>query len=647
MSTNGAVGKGLATLTLLQANRDSGNDHIGLFFPIVLNSVESLGTEFTLAELKLAVSSRHGLEIPLHSLDAIMTRVCRRGHANRGGGRFHRSGNVAQSEDIPAKRASFEREQVALAQRLRKFLEDNGSQVATDDDALELLLRFLEENQVAMLLDTASTVALHPTAPLGHKQVVLVAKFLNQTFKCDPVLTDYVRRMLEGLVLQNALLLKDIGLAARKFDDLLVVFDSGFLFHALGLAGAAAAAAARETLDLLKASNARIGVFRKTIAEVKSILSMYERKLGTQGEARTLRQTDVTRHFLTNHYTPSDVSQVLALLDLNIRQLGFSTFEYPERKAKYTLDERALAQALMRPGETELEPRIVHDVDCVASILTMRAGRQPELMEGAGYVFVTTTGLVVRNVTKWFRDSGETGVSPIAHLFAITSLAWLKKPAAAGKLKLNELIALCAAAIRPTQGVWNTFLQKLRKMEEAGEISSPEYLAIVASRLLDSKLSEYDDETSLDSRTIADVVTQVKAEYSKAADALVVSARSEADKETEARVAADKRALEADEARRQLELRVYGLTDLAARSVAGSLFYGAIALVILGFIFGLPGLIPNASPTLTRAAWIILVAAGILGVVDVGWGKSIQDHRRDIETALRLQFRNWISQGRA
>jgi hypothetical protein len=368
----------------------------------------------------------------------------------------------------------------------------------------------------------------------------------------------------------------------------------------------------------------------------------YERKLATPGETRTLRQTEVTRHFLTNRYAPSDVSQIIALLDHNIRQLGFSVWDFPERKKEYTLEEKTLTQELMRPGDNELEPRITHDVDCVAAILTMRAGLHPETIEGAGAIFVTTTGLVVRNVTKWFRDAGETGVSPIAHLYAITSLAWLKKPAAAGRLKLNELAALCSAAVRPSQGVWNTFLQKLRKMEESGTISSPEFVAIVASRLLDSKLAEFDDEDCINAQTVENVVAQVKADYSKEADARIADAKSLAVKEAEARLAAEMRASQSDEARRQLELRIYATSDKIADIVSGVVFYSATVLVILGTALTLLSGVISVPVGLKWAAWIVVGATCILGILDMVWGKSISDYRRDIASRVRQRTRRWM-----
>ena len=71
--------------------------------------------------------------------------------------------------------------------------------------------------------------------------------------------------MLEGFILQNALLLKDISAAARRFRNLEVFLDTGVLLGALGFRGEATETATREALSLLRETGATLAVFEITI----------------------------------------------------------------------------------------------------------------------------------------------------------------------------------------------------------------------------------------------------------------------------------------------------------------------------------------------------------------------------------------------
>jgi hypothetical protein len=93
-------------------------------------------------------------------------------------------------------------------------------------------------------------------------------------------MADILQEMLEGFVLQNTLLLKDISTATRRFRDLHVVVDSGLLFAALGLRGPAAETATLELLSSLRETGAVLDIFEPTIREMRRVLAVYEKRVG-------------------------------------------------------------------------------------------------------------------------------------------------------------------------------------------------------------------------------------------------------------------------------------------------------------------------------------------------------------------------------
>ena len=72
----GVPPRGLATIALLKANFDEGNDHIGMWQPFVLDAVVSLDNDdFQVEEVQEAIVSRHGLKVPIVILRTLLKRT--------------------------------------------------------------------------------------------------------------------------------------------------------------------------------------------------------------------------------------------------------------------------------------------------------------------------------------------------------------------------------------------------------------------------------------------------------------------------------------------------------------------------------------------------------------------------------------------
>lgn len=252
--------------------------------------------------------------------------------------------------------------------------------------------------------------------------------------------------MVEGYVLQKALLLRDIAAASRNFDNLRVFLDTRIVLQVLGYQDDAARVASIQMVDLLKRRNARVEVFQDTLDEITRIFHVYESKLGSQKGRESLYGNPLTRYFLNNGFTPADVRSRIATLNKDVQRLGLPVRKRPSREASFTLDEKALATSLGADDVTDVEHRVWHDVNCVAAILTWRRGFETEQIEAAKAVFVTSTGLVVKNVRQWWQQQrkGIPGSSdstrllpPVIHQITLSNYVWLKKPHASEDLKLN------------------------------------------------------------------------------------------------------------------------------------------------------------------------------------------------------------------
>lgn len=607
--------RGLATLAFLKTRFDQGHDHLGLFEPFVQSVVATHPDDgFGATGIRDVLNSTHGLSLPVETVTTILGRLVRRGELRVHGGRYFKLKHVSSADDLEEKRRILESEQERLAQAFIAFALENGVTLSSAEDALALILAFINDHNVALLLEEPLSELDPAQRVLGRRQTKLVARFVSERCFADPELRPPLEHLLEGMILQNAILLKDIRSASEGFQELHVYLDTPVLMAAVGLVGTAAEVATKDSLHLLRQAGAVTYAFDRTVDEIRGILLGYESRLATpQGQLR-LRPSELTHHLISSRATPSDVRTFVGLLEKRLTDIGIVVRPIPPRDRRYTLDEAALAESLKGPtGEVD-EPRVRHDVDCIAGILTIRGARYSTTIERAKAVFSTTSGSVVRTVLPWFREQGVRGCFPIIHHHALTNIAWLKKPAAAKSLKLNELVALCGAALRPSARTWDRFLSNLRKLRDDGAISDEEAVAVLASQFTEPLLASLDDDTEPEADSIGDVIERVIEQYrcEASSEASVVVAQISAERDV-AQVAAGAALAQRD--------RIYARVELKARAVGRAVGMAVKwvlnPLVALGILSSLPWLmldLPGVLDIFAKAAVAVLALLTFLGL---------------------------------
>ena len=653
-----SVPRGLATVAFLKARFDQGVDHIDMFMPLVTDTISALPSNtFTCTDVQELLGRRHGLAMPQHTLVTLLNRATNKKLIKKESGGYIRQ-KAAVVDDLQAKKQAIEAEQSRLASEFQKYAGETGHLIPSEDEALRLLLEFLEDNQVGILLGAKDISSGEPK--LKPSETRLVAAFAQKVMVEGSDLSQTLQNILEGLVVKNAAFLKDVTSAAKQLTGLRVFFDSRILFQLLGHEGDAAATLARETLQLLRSAGVQCLAFDKTVFECRGVLRVYENKLATTKGAQELWPTPMTRHFLTEHYGPADMRQMAALLPQELAKLGIQISPMPKHVPKYTLDEKKLAEALADDQTHDLEaPRVVHDVDCAAAILTLRKGQRSASLSHVKVLFATSSGSVLSTVQDWFAEQGETGIGPVVHIRALSNLVWLRRPALAVNLKAHELIALCSAALQPSRKTWDRFIQHLTSLEKSKLITSDEAVAIVVSEMTDDLLSTAenaaDDTLMLDSTTLDEVIDRVRSSYERESKRLIEEYRGEVDShisEADTRFtdleAESRRLLSEAEAReraaaednRRLKLTIEGNATLLARIigwvVAAALSFpvviGALALIVEHSISGgLVGLIVGI-------ALIIFVVMEMLGII-VG---HISHVRLWVEGRVLSPCRRWL-----
>ena len=290
-----------------------------------------------------------------------------------------------------------------------------------------------------------------------------------------------------------------------------------------------------------------------------------------------------------------------------------------------------MARRLARTDTPEDEPRVWHDVNCVAAVLTLRGSIFPQDVDNAKAIFVSATGLVIRNVNEWFRQQfegehlkgkAESLLSPVVHHIALSNVAWLKLPAAGQKLKLHELIALCSAALQPTRKTWDQFKRHLQNLQDSGVVSSDETAAILANQFTDVHLSQLEDhladDTDIDSDSLDEVIERVRAN-----DAISTQYHAE-------------KAKKAEDQQRNLQLSVHQQVGKIASIITKVVLGFLVLFVIVVLVLALTA--PPGPLRLTVRS--LLVGLNALSLL---FGFYVFKHRTKLQDWLTARLRRWFT----
>ena len=592
--------RGLATIAFLKAQFDEGRNHLDMFQPFVEDAIQNYSSdEIDIPGVQSAIRESAGLKIPGDILKLLLRRATKRGLLTRVGGRFLRTSNCATDSELATRIQGLELALTDLAKRLRNFAASRSAEIESDDDALAALTSFLDANHIGVVLGQKIEVEPARRVPELHR---VVAAFVSHVVTEGGEHCSTLDAVVKGLIVMNALLLRDVPKAGRRLEGLTVFVDTGDLIRANGYAGSTEQLAAAEALGLIRAAGARLAVFAATVDEVEGVLQVYEKNLGSAAGVKRLYGNTVTQYFLGRRATPADIRQEIVLLRYRLKMLGIEVRDFPRHIQEYTEDEKALADALRDTTRDEslFARRVWHDVQVIAAILTLRAGVQPSRIYNARFVFASGSVRTVESATRWYREGHPHGIEPIVHLRSVTNAAWFHQPTNASDLPMHELVAVCATFLRPKPEVWKRFVRGLDELVESGELSDDESIAVLASGLIQIEPGELESERDNEATTVREIVERVRAADQQEFRGLLREERRK--REASERFAADARSQAA---------RVWATLDARAETLASVAAWACYSVLLLILIAGEALMLPVDWSNWARSPNLLRLAGGI------------------------------------
>lgn len=149
---------GLVTVAYLKAQLDDGSDHLGMFFPLVLSVIPQLNrSSFASSDVQEAIDKHHGIAMPREAISTLLKRAVRKRLLERDAGRYQVvPGRSLPRYNVSAEKEQIERHQIALAMAFQEHAARRKLTLESPEAALQLLFRFIRQEQVPLLLGVAS-----------------------------------------------------------------------------------------------------------------------------------------------------------------------------------------------------------------------------------------------------------------------------------------------------------------------------------------------------------------------------------------------------------------------------------------------------------------------------------------------------------
>ena len=78
---------------------------------------------------------------------------------------------------------------------------------------------------------------------------------------------------------------------------------------------------------------------------------------------------------------------------------------------------------------------------------------------------------------------------------------------------MHELVAVCAAVLRPSARIWSGFVKHLDDLVTSGVLSDDESIAVLASELTQVALADHEPEGDVEATTVLEIVERVRQEH--------------------------------------------------------------------------------------------------------------------------------------
>lgn len=593
----------LVSLAMLKVRIDAGRDYLDYLRPFVIHVLTLDRPErVTDQDVRDRIREEFGLEVPAAAVQVILKRLATKRLLRKTSGVFTIASELPKS-NIAARRESARAQIFDVASDLRRFSTTTPDPFSSDEDATFAICSFLSHFGVECLRAYLANHAI-PKFKTKEKdaQTILVSQYVVHLRNDDDERFESFMVLVQGHMLANALLCPGLESAPKTYKNVRFFFDTPLLTKLLGLEGDDRRNAAAELARTIRALGGKTVLFSHTREELARVISAsadyIESEHGRGAIVMEARRSGRTK---------SDLLLLAKGLDEVLETESLIVVSTPRYDRGHQIDEEIFDQSLQSEVMYGNDRAREYDINSVRSIYALRRGACPSSVEKSRAVLVTTNAAFSRAAYEFGRLHEESReVSTVITDFSLANISWLKAPMASPKLPQSEILAFSYAALQPSKGLLEKYMQEIDKLKSQGEIDPASHQLLRSSVFAQDELMRQTlgQEESLTRETISEVLSRIESDI-KRDEAEKLSRERELREETEIRLQAG--------VRRGEDVRL-GLYDRCVRRARlGSVMILGIAAAVVA----VATVVTTLSLRTGIARWLVSLSGGVVVVFTV------------------------------
>jgi hypothetical protein len=382
-----------------------------------------------------------------------------------------------KKHDIDFKRIEILHAIDAITQEFCLFAEKLNREFLITE-AQELIFSFLIKH-LEQVLSPQPMIDLSSLEQLNDDETILCL-FLIEQFESETVINQYLKTVIKGIVCYTYIYFKDDKDLKKDLSSLKVFLDTPLIIYALGYAGELRKQLADELINQIKTLKAEVYCFEHSLREIRDILTacdcIIKNRLPGVGAIRFtveyfLSKPDpLTQIYLAGINLESDIED-----NAKIKIFKDSLYELEDKS--FFIDEKELTEKIadgMIVEDQDYE-RAAADAKSINLTNYLRENKKniTELSD-AKAIFVTKNRMVVKVSADYLGES-RFEIPTTFHYTTLTALLLLSYEINEPKLPLVFIIENCYAAVAPGNSLWASYIKKLNKSYEEGEMSKVDY----------------------------------------------------------------------------------------------------------------------------------------------------------------------------
>ncbi|MFN3857498.1 MAG: hypothetical protein ACK4RV_07075 [Caulobacter sp.] len=475
---------------------------LDVVIPLVKRALmRSRTAEIDQTSIQAEIRSSLGIEIPLNVIRFTFPALAREGILQLDNFIYRLSDRNYQDDTLQDIENSSRDQLDRVRKKLNRIFIDHDFRAYTPDEFLE---QWLDASALSFFASPNPAYAASARDREINRLVYLIirdydadGKFLEDI--TEIVLGDSLSRAIKAITEYDV---DDSAPLTSRMDGVSVYFDTRFVMRTLGFGQDQLTQAARELIQLCKATGCTVGVFDHNVEEIRRVIRTVADRLvrGVPVDG------DIASYASDYGFGPEDLIDLAATIDEKIASVGFSIFEVPPYEDALGVDEVSMERQLRLDLKQASEDAVVTDIRSLSAIYRLRQGNPTRFLEKCIAIFVTTNkGLAdfsVRHFQKSFRDEGEANTVQLCITDVVFSTRlWTKVPTKTISLPRAQILSHIISSIRPSMRLRESFAHHLAKWVSEGKITEEVAAKLQLSKFVEQSLAS---EISAGTSTLSD-----------------------------------------------------------------------------------------------------------------------------------------------